>query len=61
LAGLGLWTVTRPEPYEPAMRFSLRLEDNQVPTEWLTLSADGSTMVMSHRYADGVSRLWLRR
>ena len=61
LAALLLSTATRPEPVQPVTRLSLRLEDNQFPTEWLSLSPDGSTMVMSYPDDDGIWRLWVRK
>ncbi len=55
------WALTRPEPPAPVMRFSLKTEPNEFPTEWISLSPDGTSMVMSHPDGSGAWKLWLRR
>jgi serine/threonine-protein kinase len=60
-AMVAAWTLLRPEPPAPVMRFSLRTETYQIPSEWMSISPDGTTTVMSYRDADGAWKLWLRR
>ncbi len=55
------WSLTRPEPPRPVARFSLRTAETQFPSEWIALSPDGGTAVMTYPDADGNWRLWLRR
>jgi len=61
LATVAAWALLRPEPPRPVMRFSLRTEVNQIPSEWLSISPDGTTTVMSYRDDAGAWRLWIRR
>ena len=60
-AGVAGWSMLRSEPPEPVLRFSLKTVENQLPSEWLGISPDGSAMVASYRDVDGNWRLWLRR
>jgi serine/threonine-protein kinase len=61
LAGVAAWSLLRPEPPPAVLRFSLRTELNQIPSEWMSISPDGTTAVMSYRDPEGAWRLWLRR
>jgi len=40
------WTLLRPEPPAPVMRFSLRTETYQIPSEWMSISPDGTTLTV---------------
>ncbi len=60
-AGLFGWAVTRPEAPVPVQRFSLATTEDQFASEYLSLSADGSLMVMTYRDEDGEDRLFMRR
>ena len=55
------WALLRPEPPRLAQRFSLALNEGQVPSEWLSVSPDGSAMVSVYRNEDGERQLSLRR
>ena len=56
------WALTRPgPPAPPVQRFSLAVSDAQFPSEWMSLSADGSTMVMTYFDDQNQPRLWSRR
>lgn len=55
------WALLRPEAPEPVRRFSLAVTDAQFPSEWLSLSADGSAMVMTYLDERNQPRLFLRR
>ncbi len=60
--GLAVWSLTRPgPPPPPVQRFSLAVSDAQFPSEWMSLSADGSTMVMTYFDDQNQPRLWSRR
>jgi serine/threonine-protein kinase len=61
LGALAAWALLRPEPPAPVLRFSLRTDINQIPSEWLSISPDGTTSVMSYRNDEGAWRLWIRR
>jgi len=61
LAAVAAWALLRPEPPPPVLRFSLRTELNQIPSEWMSISPDGTAAVMSYRDPEGAWRLWLRR
>ncbi|MGE0157938.1 MAG: protein kinase [Gemmatimonadales bacterium] len=61
LAVVAAWALFRPEPPGPVMRFSLRTEINQIPTEWISISPDGTAAVMSYRDEEGAWKLWYRR
>jgi serine/threonine-protein kinase len=60
LAVVAAWALLRPEPAGPVMRLSLRTQVNEIPSEWLSISPDGTTAVMSYRDDDGAWKLWLR-
>jgi serine/threonine-protein kinase len=55
------WSLSRPDAPAPVHRFSLAVNDAQFPSEWLSLSADGSAMVMTYFDERNQPRLWLRR
>jgi serine/threonine-protein kinase len=56
------WALTRPgPPAPPVQRFSLAVADAQFPSEWMSLSADASTMVMTYFDDQNQPRLWSRR
>jgi len=55
------WALLRPEPPELVRRFSLARDEGQVPSEWLSVSPDGSAMVLRYPNEDGQQQLWLRR
>jgi serine/threonine-protein kinase len=55
------WALTRPEPPTPVRRLSLAVSEAQYPSEYLSLSADGSAMVMTYFDERNQPRLWLRR
>jgi serine/threonine-protein kinase len=55
------WALLRPEAPGPVLRFSLQTAPNEVPNEWISLSPDGTAMVMSYPDDGGTWRLWLRR
>jgi hypothetical protein len=61
LAAVAAWALLRPEPPGPVLRFSLHTDVNQIPSEWMSISPDGMTAVMSYRDPEGAWRLWLRR
>jgi serine/threonine-protein kinase len=61
LALVAAWALLRPGPPAPVLRFSLNTEVNHIPSEWMSISPDGTTAVMSYRNAEGAWRLWLRR
>jgi serine/threonine-protein kinase len=58
---LSAWALTRPEPPKSVRRYSLAVTEGQFPSEWLSLSADGSAMVMTYFDERNQPRLWLRR
>jgi serine/threonine-protein kinase len=59
---VAVWSLTRPgPPPPPVQRFSLAVSDAQFPSEWMSLSADGSTMVMTYFDDQNQPRLWSRR
>jgi len=58
---LSAWTLTRPEEPRPVQRFSLAVTDAQFPSEWMSLSADGTMMVMTYFDERNQPRLWSRR
>ncbi|MSR21789.1 MAG: serine/threonine-protein kinase [Gemmatimonadetes bacterium] len=60
-AAVAAWALLRPELPGPVLRFSLRMEVNQIPSEWMSISPDGTTAVMSYRDSEGAWKLWLRR
>ncbi|HSG09926.1 MAG TPA: serine/threonine-protein kinase, partial [Longimicrobiales bacterium] len=56
------WALTRPGPPAPKVqRFSLAVSPAQFPSEWMSLSADASTMVMTYFDEQNQPRLWSRR
>ncbi|MDT8341039.1 MAG: protein kinase [Longimicrobiales bacterium] len=56
------WALTRPGPPKPQVqRYSLAVTDAQFPSEYLSLSADASTMVMTYFDDQNQPRLWSRR
>jgi serine/threonine protein kinase/Tol biopolymer transport system component len=56
------WALTRPgPPAPPVQRFSLAVTEAQFPSEWMSLSADGTTMVMTYFDDQNQPRLWSRR
>jgi len=55
------WSLVRPTPAPPVQRFSLAINEGQVPNEWLVLSPDGSALVMAYPNATGQRQLFLRR
>jgi serine/threonine-protein kinase len=56
------WALTRPGPPAPRVqRFSLAVSPAQFPSEWMSLSADASTMVMTYFDDQNQPRLWSRR
>jgi eukaryotic-like serine/threonine-protein kinase len=55
------WSLSRPEAPVPVRRFSLSVTEAQFPSEWMSLSADGSAMVMTYFDDRNQQRLWLRR
>lgn len=61
LAAVAVWALLQPDPSGPVLRFSLHTELNQVPSEWMSISPDGTAAVMSYRDPEGAWRLWLRR
>ncbi len=60
-AAIAAWALLRPAPPPPVLRFSLHTEPNQIPSEWMSISPDGTTAVMSYRDPEGAWRLWVRR
>jgi len=61
LALVAGWALTRPEPDAPTLRFSLKTTPNEVPSEWMSISPDGTVAVMSYRDENGAWRLWVKR
>jgi len=55
------WSLSRPEAPAPIRRYSLSVTEAQFPSEWMSLSADGSAMVMTYFDDRNQQRLWLRR
>ena len=55
------WALLRPDPPKLTQRFSLARDEGQIPSEWLSVSPDGSTMVLRYPNEDGEMQLWLRR
>jgi len=60
-AGLFFWSAFRPAPAAPVRRLALAVSDAQFPSEWMSLSSDGSTMVMTYFDENNQPRLWSRR
>jgi serine/threonine protein kinase len=60
-AVLSLWALSRPQPPRPVLRFELKTSENEVPSEWIGLTPDGTAMVTSHLDAQGAWRLFVRR
>ena len=58
---ISAWSLTRPEAPGPVRRYSLAVTEDQFPSEWMSLSADGSAMVMTYFDERNLPRLWLRR
>jgi len=58
---LSAWALTRPEPPAPVRRYSLAVSEAQFPSEWMSLSSDASTMVMTYFDDRNQPRLWSRR
>lgn len=56
------WSLSRPGPPAPTVqRYSLSVSESQFPSEWMSLSPDASTMVMTYFDEQNQPRLWSRR
>ena len=56
------WSLSRPGPPAPTVeRYSLAISESQFPSEWMSLSPDASTMVMTYFDEQNQPRLWSRR
>ncbi len=56
------WSLSRPGPPAPTVqRYSLAVSESQFPSEWMSLSPDASTMVMTYFDEQNQPRLWSRR
>jgi eukaryotic-like serine/threonine-protein kinase len=58
---ISAWSLTRPEVPRPVRRYSLATTKDQFPSEWMSLSADGSIMAMTYFDENNLPRLWMRR
>jgi len=60
-AALFAWSELSPEAPGPVLRFSLNPSEPPFPSEWISLSPDGTAMVSSRPDDEGNWSLWLRR